>query len=166
VIEVARALRREGAAGGRRVEFVLFDGEEPAVGKPEESADFYSEGLRGSRAYTAAHRGETGAMVLLDYVAGKGLRLPREGSSTEGLWARVVAAAGAVGAKSYFSTEEGPAITDDHTPFLREGVAAVDLIDWTYPGHDLRDGLDMLSRQSVDAVGETIVQLVGELRGG
>jgi len=40
----------------------------------------------------------------------------------------------------------------------------VDLIDWTYPGHDLRDGLDKLSRASLDAVGESVVELVLRLR--
>ena len=48
--------------------------------------------------------------------------------------------------------------------FLRSGVPAVDLIDWRYPGHDVSDRLDKLSRQSVDGVGETIVQLVEEVR--
>ena len=49
VVEAARALRRLGRPrGAREVRFVLFDGEEPAAGLPEESTDFYSEGLRGS----------------------------------------------------------------------------------------------------------------------
>ena len=40
----------------------------------------------------------------------------------------------------------------------------MDLIDWRYPGHDLRDGLDKLSPKSIDAVGETVVELVLRLR--
>jgi hypothetical protein len=43
-------------------------------------------------------------------------------------------------------------------------VPSVDLIDWTYPGHSLRDGLDRLSKRSLDAVGETITQLALTLR--
>jgi hypothetical protein len=58
----------------------------------------------------------------------------------------------------------GPNITDDHTPFLRGGVPAVDLIDWSYPGHDLSDRIDKLSRASLDAVGETVVELALRLR--
>jgi glutaminyl-peptide cyclotransferase len=167
VVEVARALARaDVAAGSREVRFVLFDGEEPAAGLPEESRDFYHSGLRGSRAYVAAHSGRTAAMVLLDYVAGKGLRLPREGSSDLGLWSRLRAAARAVGAQRVFPPYSAQTITDDHTPFLRAGVPAVDLIDWTYPGHDLSDGLDKLSRDSIDAVGESVVELVLRMRGG
>ena len=165
VIEAARALAAaKRQRGAREVRFVLFDGEEPAAGLPEESDDFYHTGLRGSRAYVAEHPGRTAAMVLLDYVGNKGLRLPREGSSTLSLWTRLRAAARRVGAERVFPPEVGVTITDDHTPFLRAGVPAVDLIDWTYPGHDLRDGLDRLSRRSLDAVGETVVELVLRLR--
>jgi glutaminyl-peptide cyclotransferase len=165
VIEAARALAQMHAGtGAREVRFVLFDGEEPAKVLPEETADFYHEGLRGSRAYVADNRGRTSEMILLDYVGNRGLYLPREGTSTEALWNQLVAAANEVGDERFFSREAGTAIEDDHTPFLRAGVPAVDLIDWSYPGHSLADGLDKLSRQSLDAVGETVVQLVGELR--
>jgi len=166
VVEVARAIAEASRAAAPEVRFVLFDGEEPAAGLPEESSDFYNEGLRGSRAYVAAHPGRTEAMILLDYVGNKGLRLPREATSTEPLWDRILLAANAVGASRYFSNAAGPPIVDDHTPFLRAGVSAVDLIDWSYPGHDLRDGLDQISRRSLDAVGETVVQAVEEMRGG
>jgi glutaminyl-peptide cyclotransferase len=165
VVEAARALRQlPHPAGAREVRFVLFDGEEPEAGLPEESRDFYHKGLRGSRAYVAEHPGRTAAMVLLDYVGNRGLTLPREGSSTASLWAQVRAAAARVGAARLFPRRVGPSIVDDHTPFLLEGVSAVDLIDWSYPGHSLSDGLDKLSRRSLDGVGETVVELVAELR--
>jgi glutaminyl-peptide cyclotransferase len=165
VLEAARALSRmRGPAGAPEVRFVLFDGEEPAAGLPEESMDFYSEGLRGSRAYVTRHSGRTAAILLLDYVGNRGLRLPREGSSTPALWARVRGAAREVGAASFFPDESGPRIVDDHTPFLRAGVPAVDFIDWSYPGHDRSDTLDKLSRQSLDAVGETVVEVVRRLQ--
>ena len=103
-------------------------------------------------------------MLLLDYVGHRGLRLPRERSSTPALWADVRAAARRVGAASFFPDTTGAASTDDHTPFLRAGVPAVDFIDWSYPGHDLSDGLDKLSPQSLDAVVETVVEVVSRLR--
>jgi Zn-dependent M28 family amino/carboxypeptidase len=162
VIEAARAL-----AASRRppeapeIRFVLFDGEEPASGLPEETTDFYHAGLRGSRAYVAAHPGRTSAMILLDYVGNRGVRLPREASSNLALWAKVRAAARMVGAGATFPPESGDEqIFDDHTPFLRSGVAAVDMIDWSYPGHELSDRLDKISRASLDAVGETVVELL------
>ena len=165
VIEAARALARsDRPAGAREVRFVLFDGEEPAVGLPEESADFYHSGLRGSRAYVAAHPGRTAAMVLLDYVGNTGLSLPREGSSSLSLWSRLRVAAKKVGASASFPPTSGQVIVDDHTPFLRAGVPAVDLIDWSYPGHDAGDRLDKLSRTSLDAVGETLTDFIARWR--
>jgi hypothetical protein len=63
-----------------------------------------------------------------------------------------------------FPDRVGTAITDDHTPYLRAGVPAVDLIDWSYPGHEKTDTLDKLSPRSMDAVGESVLGLVQNLR--
>jgi glutaminyl-peptide cyclotransferase len=163
VVELARALAGAKSANPREVRFVLFDGEEEGPGCP--NARFDKCALRGSRAYVAAHRGETGQMVLLDYIANRGVRLPREGSSTPALWARVRAAATSVGVGAVFPATDQVTIYDDHTPFLRAGVPAVDLIDFSYRYADgLEDTIDKLSVASLDAVGETVYALVSELR--
>jgi glutaminyl-peptide cyclotransferase len=166
VVEVARALAGEPAsAEAREVRFVVFDGEELPRAKAD-SADFEADALRGSKAYATAHAGEVGQLVLLDYIAGRGVRLPREGTSDRRLWARLRAAAGRVGTRPVFPPARGIAITDDHTPFLRAGVPAIDLIDWAYPvKNTARDRLDRVSKRSLDAVGETVLELVRELRG-
>jgi glutaminyl-peptide cyclotransferase len=164
VIEVARALASEPAAGGREVRFVLFDGEEPAGKLPDTAAEFLHRALRGSRAYVSAHPKETKAMILLDYVGNRGLQLSREESSTAWLWRRLLAAAKRAGADRFFREETGPGILDDHTPFLRAGVPAIDLIDWNYPGHSLADGLDRISEESLAGVGDSVLQLATELR--
>lgn len=164
VVEASRALAAAPSGDGREIRFVLFDGEEPAGALPDTAEEFYRQGLRGSRAYVAAHPDETEAMILLDYVGHEGLKLNREESSTPWLWQRLVEAAGEVGASRYFAEEVSPAILDDHAPFLRAGVPAIDLIDWRYPGHSLADGLDKISVASLGAVGDTVVQLATELR--
>jgi Peptidase family M28 len=160
VVELARDLR---SSSGREVRFVLFDGEEEGPGCP--NARFDRCALRGSRAYVAAHRREVGQMVLLDYIANRGVRLPHEGSSTPALWARVRAAANEVGVGAVFPPTDQVTIYDDHTPFLRAGIPAVDLIDFSYRYADgLQDTIDKLSLASLDAVGETVFALVSELR--
>lgn len=167
VVEIARAMRRAARPpGAPEIRFVLFDGEEPAEGVPADYVDFASVGLRGSRAYAATHADDLGAVVILDYIAGRDLALPREGSSTPELWERLRDAGDRVGAGPVFPPRTGPTIQDDHTPFLRAGVPAVDLIDWAYPGHDLADGLALMSRENLDAVGESVVQLLLDLGGG
>ena len=165
VIGVADALRRADLpADHREVRFVLFDGEE----EQRPTKDFYRDALAGSKAYVARTGGRAGTaqMLLLDYVANRGLRLPRERSSNVAMWDRVRAAASAVGVGEVFPDTTQAEIVDDHTPFLRAGIPAIDLIDWDYPGHSLRDGMDLLSKPAMDAVGETVVQLARTLRPG
>ncbi|WP_205697502.1 M28 family metallopeptidase [Conexibacter sp. SYSU D00693] len=162
LIEVSRALRKvRRPAGAPEIRFVLFDGEE----EPRPTDDFYRDALRGSKAYAAAHADEVGAMVLLDYVANEGLQLPREGTSDPGLWARLRAAARRVGKQAFFPDATGQAVLDDHTPFLRAGVPSIDLIDFTYEHADtLQDTYDKLDPRAMDAVGETVVELVRTIR--
>jgi glutaminyl-peptide cyclotransferase len=165
VIELARALDKlKRPKDAREVTFVLFDGEEPPSGLPEDDPNFSTSGLRGSRAYVKKYPGRTSQMILLDYVAGKGLQLPREGTSDEGLWKQLRSAARAVGKQKYFPDDVGTAIIDDHSPFLGSGVPAIDLIDWSYPGHTLQDGMNMLSKASMDGVGESVLELVTRLQ--
>ena len=162
VVELARALAALPRPGdAREVRFVLFDGEEEPLG----STDFERDALRGSKAYARAHGGAIGQMVLLDYVANTGLRIPREGNSNQRLWARLRAASRRVGVQAAFPAGTQGAIIDDHAPFLERGVPAIDLIDFSYRHKDTtRDTVDKLSRRSLDAVGETVLELLRALR--
>jgi peptidase M28-like protein len=158
VVEIARALSRERPDSGREVRFVLFDGEEEPAG----STDILRDSLRGSKAYVQAHRGEVGEMVLLDYVAEKGVRIPREQGSDEALWAKLRQAAARVGSEDVFPPEtfQGQ-IFDDHFPFAQAGIPAIDLIDFDYPYRDTaQDTPDKLSPNSLDKVGETVIELI------
>jgi glutaminyl-peptide cyclotransferase len=158
VIELSKALakiRRTAVAPGIR--FVLFDGEE----EPRPTDDFYRDALRGSKSYVQNHAEEIRALILLDYIGAKGVRLPREGTSTASLWGQVRGAASQLGLASMFPDRTQASIFDDHTPFLRAGIPAVDFIDWSYPYKDtLQDTFDKLSADSIDAVGETVVELI------
>ncbi len=160
VVAAARALERvRRPAGAPELRFVLFDGEEAPPG-----VEFLEGGLRGSRAYAARHGDDVGAVVLLDMIGDRNLSIPREASSDRALWSRLRAAARRVGTARVFPGRSTGTILDDHTPFLERGIPAVDLIDFTYPAwHTTRDTLDRVSARSLDAVGETVVEL---LRGG
>ena len=131
--------------------FAPFDGEESPAGTPD--AQFEARGLRGSK-IAAPHLRRARAMVLLDFVGERGLRVPRESFSNELLWSRLRAAARRVGASRTFpfATQEG--VLDDHIPFLREGVPAIDLIDFDFDCfHRTCDDLSPVSERSLDAVG-------------
>jgi glutaminyl-peptide cyclotransferase len=160
VLEIARALG--GVKGLPPIRFVLFDGEE----SPDDSKNFYTSGLRGSRPYARKNAERTRALILLDFVAEKGkMRIPRESSSDIELWARLRAAARKVGAQSVFPDEVSGAVTDDHTPFLRRGVPAIDLIDFTFKcWHRRCDDLSAVSARSLDYAGEAVTQMLLDFR--
>jgi peptidase M28-like protein len=161
VVEMARSLRRiRRPEGAPALRFILFDGEEAT----DDSRPFLETGLRGSTAYARRHRGELRALILLDFVAGKGMRIQREASSDPGLWSRLRRAAKAVGAADAFPPGTGSAITDDHTPFLAQGVPAIDLIQWPYDcWHERCDDMSAVSERSLDQTGETVLELVRTL---
>ncbi len=158
VMELARALARaRRPAGAPELRFVLFDGEEAT----NDMADFLLSGARGSRAYSARHRGEIGAMVLLDMVGDERLRIPREASSDAALWRRLRAAARSAGTLGAFPASSRPTILDDHTPFLRAGIPAIDIIDFEFAcWHRTCDDLDAVSPRSLDVVGETVAEML------
>jgi hypothetical protein len=160
VLEIARALRK--AEGLPPIRFVLFDGEE----SPDDSQDFYSSGLRGSRPYARRHGKRTRAVILLDFVAEKGrMRIPRESSSSIELWSRLRAAARKVGAQSAFPDEVSGVVVDDHTPFQRRGIPAIDLIDFTFDcWHKTCDDMSAVSARSLDFSGETVTQMLLDFR--
>jgi Zn-dependent M28 family amino/carboxypeptidase len=163
LLEVARELRRERAPqGAHEIRFAAFDGEEcPGT----DDSDFYDCGDRGSKAYAAAHAQGLGAMVLLDFVAQKGLSIPREQTSDPGLWRRLRAAARAVGSQRAFPPRTQGGILDDHTPFENAGIRSIDLIDFTFPcWHKLCDNLGAVSERSLDTSGKAVLELMRRLR--
>jgi glutaminyl-peptide cyclotransferase len=155
--QLARTIRRP----RHTVRFVFFDGEESPRGTP--SGDFEEEGLRGSRAAAEAFR-DARAMVLLDMVGDRRLAIRYEDNSSPGLWRKLRAAARRVGALEVFPQGDQGPVSDDHIPFLDRGVPSIDLIDFDFPcWHRRCDDMSAVSAQSVNAVGETIYELLKTL---
>lgn len=157
VVELVRSLAHGRPACARPIRFVLFDGEE----SPDDSRDFYATGVRGSKAYAARHHRALHSVVILDFIANHGVRLPRELGSDERMWTRLRAAARRVGVLPVFPDAVTGEILDDHTPFARRGIPAIDLIDFSYEHfHRVSDDLDAVSPRSLDAVGEATAEFL------
>ena len=160
VVQLARQL--EPKTIRPTVVFILFDGEETPAGVPD--SEFLERGLRGSKV-AAKRYDDAEAMILLDFVADRDLSLPREGSSTRRLWEQLRTAARRAGVGSHFPDASEDTIYDDHTPFLREGVPAINVIDWDFDcWHKTCDDLSAVSADSLDVSGEAVAGLLRTLR--
>jgi hypothetical protein len=159
VAELARRLEPRQLAPS--VVFVLFDGEEAPPGVS--GAAFEREGLRGSKVAARAFR-DAEAMILLDLVGDRDLSIPREATSDRELWRRLRAAAQRVDQDRYFPAATGGRIIDDHRPFLDRGIPAIDLIDTDFSCfHRPCDDRSAVSERSLDAVGESVLELLRSL---
>ncbi len=163
VLELARVLVEKNPTG-LTFWFVFFDGEE-AVGGTWTSAD----SLYGSREFVKREKNRgslrnVGAMILLDLVGGKDLRIFREGNSTPWLNGIIWDQASRLGHTRIFRPSGRTSVDDDHIPFLRAGVPAVDLIDLNYAHwHKPSDTLDKLSGPNLEVVGAVVLASLPEI---
>lgn len=154
VVELARRL--EPRELRPTIVFALFDGEE----SPRGSENFARDGMRGSRV-AAEEYGDAEAMILLDFVGDRDLSIPREGNSDPDLWAQLRSAAKRAGHADHFPAGEVGAMLDDHVPFTDRGVPSIDLIDFTFACfHQRCDDRSAVSESSLDATGETVLELL------
>jgi glutaminyl-peptide cyclotransferase len=155
VLELARVLA--GRKNPFTIELLFFDGEEAVNEEWRDPDNRY-----GSKHYVAeAQKKGTlaglKALILLDLVGDRNLNFRRESNSTRWLTDIIWATAKRLGHTDHFWYQESP-IEDDHIPFLRAGVPAVDLIDLDYPAwHTAQDDLDAVSARSLQIVGDVVL---------
>jgi glutaminyl-peptide cyclotransferase len=159
MLEIARVLSKaKRPKNARPIWFVAFDGEEAT-----DDNDFYGTGLRGSKPFARKYASRIQELILLDFVADKDLAIPRDASSDEAMWADLREAAEQVGSGDAFPDEEQGEVQDDHTPFIRAGVPAIDLIDFDFPcWHQTCDDLSAVSKASLDKSGEAVLRFLTE----
>ena len=100
-------------------------------------------------------------MIVLDFIALHNELLKRDTTSDRPLWARLRSAAARSKTLAIFPDQVQGAVLDDHTPFLRAGVPAIDLIDFDYPcWQKLCDDLSQVSKVNLTKVGRTVLELI------
>jgi len=155
LLEIARVLQKTGTPIG--VDLVLFDGED--LGTEANPDGFF----RGSAHYVQRMGEERPIFVIVvDMVGKKDLTLRWEANSRKqasNVVDMVWQEAREMGIKNFRSVP-GPAVYDDHVPFLNASIPAIDLIDFDFPEwHTSRDTPAVCSPQSLEAVGAVLVSL-------
>jgi hypothetical protein len=157
--------------------FVFFDGEEAFCfdwdqchnPNPADPKSPLPDHTYGSRHYVAqlidkSELKRVRAMILLDMIGYKNLRLGRDDLSTTWLQDIVWQTAKQIGYGSQFVDAREGVGDDDHGPFLRAGVDSLDIIQLSTYGvsdseywHTKEDTLDKISSKSLKVVGDAVI---------
>lgn len=142
-------------------EFVWFDGEEAIV-----DWDIDTDSTYGSRYYVQAAQkakalASIKAMILVDMVGHRELKIERDSHSAPWLTDIIWAAAKRLGHGDIF-LDVTTTIEDDHLHFVRAGVPSVDIIDLNHfiargHWHTAGDNLDAVSARSLQIVGDVLL---------
>jgi Zn-dependent M28 family amino/carboxypeptidase len=147
-------------------EFVWFDGEE-AVG----AWNLNTDSTYGSRFYVqqatkAGALSTIKALILVDMIGNKNLRIERDSYSAGWLNAIVWGAAKKLGKKQFAEIET--TIEDDHVHFVKAGIPSIDIIDlnkYIDDGHwhTASDTLANVSAASLGVVGDVLLAALPEI---
>lgn len=164
LLELARSISSSPAK--HNILFAFFDG--------EESVEFYSsnDGLHGSKRLAGQIKTESRdirAVIILDMIGDRNPHLTLPRNSSPELISKTFESARELGIRKQISIY-GP-ILDDHVPFLEKGYPAIDLIDFEYgsaPGkndywHTAEDTRDKLSAETLETVGNLVLNLISKL---
>lgn len=176
MIEIARLLKLHGDSLAVGVDFVCFDAEDWGTPQWSDHADDASTWALGANHWAHSPHSEgydARYGILLDMVGGQGGCFYQESVSRQyapAIVDKVWNAARTVGYGSYFPTEEGGMITDDHVPVNEVAkIPTIDIIPY-YPDceqssfgptwHTIADNMDNIDRNTLQAVGQTVVQVL------
>jgi glutaminyl-peptide cyclotransferase len=165
LLELARVLKTRN--NPLTIELLFLDGEEARLPDWQGTDHTY-----GSRHYveTAKRDGSLAsvkALILVDMIGDRNLKIRRESHSTPWLTDIVWATARRLKLDDYFINLSS-AIEDDHIPFLKAGVPSVDIIDldeYAAQGkwHTANDTLDAVSATSLQIVGDVVLAALPQI---
>jgi glutaminyl-peptide cyclotransferase len=160
LLELARALARQPRADD--VYLVFFDGEE-AIGEWSDTDSVYGSKHLAARWRADGTLKKIKALINVDMIGDATLNIKQEPGGNAALTRLVWSVAADLGYSKYF-VDDSQDIEDDHLPFVKLGVPAIDIIDFDYPPwHTDDDTLDKLSAQSLEIVGKVVLETIHRL---
>jgi glutaminyl-peptide cyclotransferase len=163
LLELAETL--QGMPHNDDIYLVWFDGEE-AFGQWSGTDSLYGSRHLAERWAASGTLSRIKALINVDMIGGKDLHIMNEENSSPALRKLIWGTAERTGYGKYF--DNTPSSTDDdHMPFVKMGVNAVDLIDFdtskkTY-WHTPQDTLDKLSTHSFEVLGAVLTEVLKQL---
>lgn len=162
LLEMAHAL--SGRPRKDDVYLVWFDGEE-AFGEWSATDSLYGSRHLAERWANEGFLGRIRALINVDMIGDRNLGIMQEANSSQSLRRLVWEVANRMGYGKYFLPGGGPT-EDDHIPFLKMGVNALDLIDFDKDyWHTPQDTMDKLSAHSFSVVGAVLLEALKQLEG-
>jgi Zn-dependent M28 family amino/carboxypeptidase len=97
------------------------------------------------------------AMILVDMVGDMDQQIYFDGNSNRLLSEKIWTIAANLGYGNHFIPQVRWHVVDDHTPFLQQGITAIDIIDFDYVyWHTTDDTADKVSPNSLERIGRTL----------
>ena len=119
--------------------------------------------ILGSQAFVMALSARPDAVVIVDMIGDADLNIYQERNSDVLLTQEIWSIAQSLGYSDKFISQPKHTMIDDHIPFIRAGIPAVDIIDYDYPyWHTTSDTPDKVSAASLQVVGETLLTFLAQ----
>jgi Zn-dependent M28 family amino/carboxypeptidase len=161
LLELARAV-----SGQPRVDdlyLVWLDGEEAIREEWQGDDNLYGSRHLAERWQKDGTLRQIKALINVDMIGDKHLNIKQETNGNAALNRLVWRTAAELGYAAYF-VNDTLSTDDDHMPFVKLGVPAIDLIDFDYPPwHTDTDTMDKLSAQSLETVGIVVEEVIRRL---
>ena len=114
--------------------------------------------ILGSREFVDKLEGKPDSAVIIDMIGDADLKIYWEKNSDPALTKEIWDTAIELGYSDVFIPEYKHRIIDDHIPFLRAGIPAVDIIDFEYPyWHTTEDTADKVSPENLAVIGNILI---------
>jgi Zn-dependent M28 family amino/carboxypeptidase len=164
LLELARAMKDESFSHDL---FLIFHDGEEAFGDWSEADSLYGSRHLAAKWLADGTLARLKALINIDMIGDRDLKIVQETYSSEPLRRLVWQIAAELGYSAHFSSLPYP-IEDDHVPFLRNGVRALNLIDFEYgPDHSwwhtADDTMDKLSPRSLEITGRVVHEALRRL---
>ena len=177
MLELARLIQQNDSLN-ITVDFICFDAEDWGIPQWDETGNGADSWALGSQYWAKTLTANPSTQnysyaILLDMVGGQGAKFYQESYSLQKASAiveKVWRAANVAGYGSFFPMKEGVGVTDDHLPVNDvANIPCIDIINY-YPDcpqgsfgptwHSIYDDMQHIDKNTLQAVGQTLVQLI------